>query len=424
VAVAAGMCTATLDTQTAGDVLRPAAYNGVVGLKPTFGWVATTGSQPVAPSIDTFGVIAHRVQDAAAVARAVADDPVRFTATERTGAPRLGVLTAAFARQVEPVMRDHFDQLLRRLAGAGAAVAEVSCPVDLDLVHAAHRIITFAECAAEHPDGHAGYGPRARDLLDLGSLTPAPAYLHAQHVRDDATGRLAAMFTGLDVIALPRDARTRTGTRDHRRLTPADPLDPVRVPGARPAHRANPGRAAAGRAVRRRPGPRTGAPVRRLLERTGPRPPPHPARRPLIAAGTHHGPFGKRLKDQNISERSVVLRSGPGGGAVPEISFPVEVVEGVPVVTAPEEIDIANAAGLRAALLEVAEPGRALVVVDMSRTRFCDSAGLNALVAAARQARAEGGEVRLVGEAVARIVALTGVDRVIPVYASLEDALI
>jgi anti-sigma B factor antagonist len=115
---------------------------------------------------------------------------------------------------------------------------------------------------------------------------------------------------------------------------------------------------------------------------------------------------------------------------VPEISFPVEVVEGVPVVTAPEEIDIANAPGLQAALLEaarpeLAEPGRALVVVDMSRTRFCDSAGLNALVAADRQARADGGEVRLVvvGEGVARVVALTGVDRVIACYASLEDAL-
>lgn len=114
---------------------------------------------------------------------------------------------------------------------------------------------------------------------------------------------------------------------------------------------------------------------------------------------------------------------------MPDISFPVEVVEGVPVVTAPEEIDIANAAGLKAALLEaalteMAEPGRALLVVDMSRTRFCDSAGLNALVGAARQARAEGGEVRLVvtGEAVSRIVQLTGVDRVIPIYASLEDA--
>ena len=115
---------------------------------------------------------------------------------------------------------------------------------------------------------------------------------------------------------------------------------------------------------------------------------------------------------------------------MPEISFPVEVVEGVPVVTAPEEIDITNAAGLQAALLEAAlfetaEPGRAMVVVDMSRTRFCDSAGLNALVTADRRARADGGEVRLaaVGEAVARVVALTGVDRVVAVYASLEDAL-
>ena len=120
---------------------------------------------------------------------------------------------------------------------------------------------------------------------------------------------------------------------------------------------------------------------------------------------------------------------------MPEIGFPVEVVEGVPVVRAPEEIDIANAGGLKAALLEAAGleaagpeaagPGRALVVVDMSRTRFCDSTGLNTLVAVARQARGEGGEVRLVvvGGGVARLMALTGVDRVIPLYASLEDAL-
>jgi stage II sporulation protein AA (anti-sigma F factor antagonist) len=135
---------------------------------------------------------------------------------------------------------------------------------------------------------------------------------------------------------------------------------------------------------------------------------------------------------------------------VPEIGFPVEVVDGVPVVRAPEEIDIANAGGLKAALLEAigleaigleatgleatglsaagleaTGPGRALVVVDMSRTRFSDSAGLNALVAVARQTRAEGGEVRLVvvAGAVARLMALTGVDRVIPIYASLEDAL-
>ena len=110
---------------------------------------------------------------------------------------------------------------------------------------------------------------------------------------------------------------------------------------------------------------------------------------------------------------------------MPDISFPVEVIEGVPVVTAPEEVDIANAAALKAALMEAAGPDHALLVVDMSRTRFCDSAGLNALVGAARQARANGGEVRMVvvGEAVSRIVQLTGVDRVIAIYPSLEEAL-
>ena len=110
---------------------------------------------------------------------------------------------------------------------------------------------------------------------------------------------------------------------------------------------------------------------------------------------------------------------------MPEISFPVEVIEGVPVVTAAEEVDLANAGLLHEALGEAAGRGHVLVVVDMSRTRFCDSAGLNALVAAARRARAEGGEVRLVvtGESVLRLVKLTGVDRVLAVYASLEEAL-
>ena len=110
---------------------------------------------------------------------------------------------------------------------------------------------------------------------------------------------------------------------------------------------------------------------------------------------------------------------------MPETSFPVQVIDDAVVVTAPGEIDLANAGALRAALAEAAGPGPALVVVDMSQTRFCDSAGLNVLVAADRLARARGGEVRLVitGEPVARIVALTGVDRVIPVYPSLEEAL-
>jgi anti-anti-sigma factor len=71
-----------------------------------------------------------------------------------------------------------------------------------------------------------------------------------------------------------------------------------------------------------------------------------------------------------------------------EASFPVEVVSGMPVVTAPEEIDITNAAGLRAALLEAAACGSRTLVVDMAQTQFCDSAGLNVLVRAHKRARA------------------------------------
>jgi anti-sigma B factor antagonist len=108
-----------------------------------------------------------------------------------------------------------------------------------------------------------------------------------------------------------------------------------------------------------------------------------------------------------------------------EASFPVEVVSGMPVVTAPEEIDITNAAGLRAALLEAAAYGSGTLVVDMAQTQFCDSAGLNVLVRAHKRVRAEGGELLLVicAAAVLRIFAVTGIDQLIPSFPDLEQAL-
>jgi anti-sigma B factor antagonist len=110
---------------------------------------------------------------------------------------------------------------------------------------------------------------------------------------------------------------------------------------------------------------------------------------------------------------------------MPEVSFPVEAVSSVPVVATPEEIDVTNAARLRSALVEAAAPGHATLVVDMSQTQFCDLSGLNVLVRAHQRAQAEGGEVRLVisGTVVRRIFAITGIDRVIPSFSSLEEAL-
>jgi anti-sigma B factor antagonist len=105
--------------------------------------------------------------------------------------------------------------------------------------------------------------------------------------------------------------------------------------------------------------------------------------------------------------------------------FPVELVSGVPIVTAPEEIDVTNAPELRSALVQAAEDGPGTLVADMTGTRFCDSSGLHTLLAAHKRAQAEGGELLLVmrSAAVLRIFALTAIDRMIPNFTSLDEAL-
>lgn len=110
---------------------------------------------------------------------------------------------------------------------------------------------------------------------------------------------------------------------------------------------------------------------------------------------------------------------------MPEVMFPIEVVSGVPVVTVLEEIDVTNAEALRLALLEAAADGCQTLIVDMTRTQYCDSAALAVVVNAHKRARAEGGEVLLVlsGAAVQRILEVTGIDRVIPSFPSLGEAL-
>ena len=101
-------------------------------------------------------------------------------------------------------------------------------------------------------------------------------------------------------------------------------------------------------------------------------------------------------------------------------------VNGVPVVVAPEEIDASNTGWLHAVLWEAADRGRGTFVVDMTRTQFCDSGGLGVLVRAHNRAQADGGELRLVrptSASVLRVFALTGIDQVIPNFADLDEAL-
>lgn len=95
------------------------------------------------------------------------------------------------------------------------------------------------------------------------------------------------------------------------------------------------------------------------------------------------------------------------------------------VITAPPEIDVSNAGELREAMLGAIGEGAGALVADLSETTFCDSAGITALAAAHRWAADVNCELRVVVGAVAvrRIVTITGLHRLIPVYGCLDEAL-
>ena len=105
--------------------------------------------------------------------------------------------------------------------------------------------------------------------------------------------------------------------------------------------------------------------------------------------------------------------------------FPVLWIGHTAVVALPAEIDITNADQVREDLLSVLNQGAALLIADLSQTGFCDSAGVSALARSFRRAEANQGEMRLVvgTVSVARVLTLTGIDRLIDIYPSVDAAL-
>lgn len=104
---------------------------------------------------------------------------------------------------------------------------------------------------------------------------------------------------------------------------------------------------------------------------------------------------------------------------------PVVWVGRAAVVKLPVEVDVSNADQVRQDLVTLAEQGAALVIADMSATTFCDSAGVTALVRAVRKANASGAGLRVAASApgVTRVLAITGVDRLIGIYPSVAAAM-
>ena len=174
-AVAAGQCIAALGTDTGGSIRQPAAFCGVVGLKPTYGRVSRFGVVAYASSLDQVGPIARDVSDCALVLQAIAghdpadstsvDAPVPDYASELSrGASglRVGVPKEYFAVGVQPEVEQAVRQGVREMEKAGAAVVEVSLPRTGYAV-AAYYVIATAEASSNlaRYDGMR-YGPRAQ----------------------------------------------------------------------------------------------------------------------------------------------------------------------------------------------------------------------------------------------------------------------
>lgn len=217
-AVAARMLPAALGTQTAGSVLRPAAYCGVVGLKPTFGRISRRNVFPFAWSLDTMGLIVRSVRDAALLLQVLAgydprdsgseDQPVDDyrAAADSPRPPRLGLVTA-YVERSQPNVREHIRSVASRLEREGAEVREVPFPGDLDLALAAHHVIQCSEAGELHARLHAeqpdGFLPRLRSAIEVGQLVPAFAYLRAQRWRRRFRIGFDALLRDLDGLLLP-----------------------------------------------------------------------------------------------------------------------------------------------------------------------------------------------------------------------------
>ena len=213
--VAAGVCDHALGTDTGGSIRIPAAYCGIVGLKPTYGLVPADGVFPLSATCDHVGTLTRTVEQAGILLGVLAGR--RFELGPVSGL-RLGVLR----RQLDdpdlvPGVRDRVTAAVEALGAAGFQVVEIDVP-ELELVGEALGAIVLREAWDVHRDLYAreaeGYGPGTRALLELGAGVTEEAYRQGLADRDEVRAAFARAFEEVDLLAGPTVAY------------PAPPVDP------------------------------------------------------------------------------------------------------------------------------------------------------------------------------------------------------
>ncbi len=219
-AVAARMCPAAFGSQTAGSILRPASYCGIVGLKPTYGRVSRHGVVPVSWTLDHVGPMVRTVADAALLLKVVAgpdpNDPTTlpvpvddYPAAVGQGAAglRVGIPDRFFTEAADDESRRAYEAAVTRLKELGLMLRPVRLPGVFEPLRDAHRTIMYAEAAAFHKKWFAerpdDYRPRTRRIIQAGMLTPAPLYLRAQQLRTEAVRAMGRLFEEVDVLVTP-----------------------------------------------------------------------------------------------------------------------------------------------------------------------------------------------------------------------------
>ena len=220
VAVATQMCAAALGSQTGGSTCRPAAYNGIVGLKATYGRISRYGVVPVSWSLDTVGILVRTVEDAAIMLQVMAGhdpndpgssaEPVPEYLREMDSwekPPRIGLAREFFYERSTPEVVSHTQEVAQRLVQSGASVEEVRLPDSFATAHSCQRLVSNVECAAFHEeffrDRSDEYGPKIRSSIETGMLVPGVRYLQAQRLRRQFRRDMVEMVKGFDVVLMP-----------------------------------------------------------------------------------------------------------------------------------------------------------------------------------------------------------------------------
>lgn len=181
-AVGAGLCPAALGTQTIGSIIRPAAYCGVVGFKPSYGRIPTEGVIPLAPSLDHVGFFTADVPGAVTMAMALIPDLMpdgRSPVESRRQRPVLGIPEGPYLDCASAEGLAHFREICEQLS-AHYEIRSVPAMADFAEIRERHMRLTAAEIAAVHRDWfpryRALYAPQTVDLIERGqAVSPETA---------------------------------------------------------------------------------------------------------------------------------------------------------------------------------------------------------------------------------------------------------